>query len=69
MQHEVEWDALMTAQEVADLIRVHVYTFQRWCRQGQGPAETRLGQVRRYAEGDVKRWLQARQRVSREEVA
>lgn len=63
-----EWDQLLTAQEVADLVRVHVVTFRHWCRRGQGPRETRLGSVARYAESDVRRWVQSRQ-GEREEVA
>lgn len=55
------WDALLTAQEVADLVRVHVDTYTRWCRRGEGPRETVLGHVKRYAESDVRRWIASRQ--------
>lgn len=60
-QDEYQWDALLTAQEVAARVRVHIDTFQRWCRRGEGPRETRLGEVRRYAESDVRAWLASRQ--------
>ncbi len=63
--NDVQWDALLTAQEVADRVRVHVDTYTRWCRHGQGPRETQLGSVKRYAESDVRAWIASRQ--SREE--
>ena len=63
-----QWDALLTAQEVATLVRVHVVTFRGWCLSGQGPRETRLGAIKRYAESDVRRWIAARQE-QRDEVA
>lgn len=63
-----QWDALLTAQEVATLARVHINTFRRWCSTGQGPVETRLGHVQRYAESDVRRWIASRQsRAERDE--
>jgi excisionase family DNA binding protein len=63
-----EWDELWSAGEVATRLRVHVYTFQRWCKAGKGPVGTRIGDTMRYAESDVQRWIQA-QRVVREECA
>jgi predicted DNA-binding transcriptional regulator AlpA len=59
-QDSYEWDRLLTAQEVAAIARVHKDTFHRWCREGKGPPETRLGNVGRYAESDVRRWIEAR---------
>lgn len=67
-QDQYSWDSLLTAQEVASLVRVHYDTFQRWCRHGQGPNATRLGNVVRYAESDVKAWIGTRQ-ARRDEVA
>ena len=71
MQQEgrVQFDTLLTAQEVASLMRVHLRTFQRWCRDGQGPREVRLGNVYRYAEGDVRSWIATRQVERDEDVA
>jgi excisionase family DNA binding protein len=63
-----EWDELWSAQEVAARLRVHVFTFQRWCRAGKGPTATQIGDTMRYAESDVQRWIQSR-RVEREECA
>lgn len=61
MRHDpFEWDQLLTAQEVAAIARVHIVTFYRWTAAGKGPRETRLGTVTRYAESDVKRWIEAR---------
>ncbi len=52
---------LLTAQEVADQVRVHVVTFYRWCREGKGPKVTRLSpKVERYAISDVVDWLETR---------
>ena len=51
-------DTLMTAQEVADHVRVNVQTFRRWCREGKGPKATRLSEhIERYALPDVMEWL------------
>jgi predicted DNA-binding transcriptional regulator AlpA len=52
------WDKLLSAQEVASMLRVHVETFHRWCRAGQGPVATVLGGgTPRYAASDVRTWL------------
>jgi predicted DNA-binding transcriptional regulator AlpA len=54
---------LMTAKEVASMVRVSMRTFDRWCRKGQGPREVRLSEaVRRYASEDVASWLIKQQR-------
>lgn len=68
-QGQYEWDPLLTAQEVADRVRIHVNTFLLWCREGRGPREVRLGRVKRYAESDVVRWIEQRQSDADEEVA
>lgn len=60
-QEPYEWDQLLTAKEVAALVRVHIVTFYRWCREGHGPREVKLGDVIRYAESDVRRWVASRQ--------
>jgi len=65
----VEWDNLLTAQEVAAIARVHIVTFYRWQKAGQGPRETRLGTVTRYAESDVRQWIESRKEQSGSEVA
>lgn len=51
---------LLTAQEVAKLVRVHVVTFQRWCRAGEGPPVTMLGRRPRYRADDVQHWVESR---------
>jgi predicted DNA-binding transcriptional regulator AlpA len=55
---------LLTAQEVASIVRVHYETFQRWCRAGLGPRPTRIRHVVRYAASDVHAWIRARQETS-----
>ena len=69
MQHDpskpaFQWDELMTAQEVADRVRVHVKTFRRWCLDGAGPVATMLGGVDRYAKSDVAAWLESKKRTA-----
>jgi predicted DNA-binding transcriptional regulator AlpA len=60
-EHRREDELLFTAQEVALRCRVHVYTFQRWCRLGAGPKLTLLpGDEHRYAASDVDAWLASR---------
>lgn len=65
-----EWDELLTAQEVADLAGVHLKTFRRWLREGEGPTETRLGpNTQRFASSDVQRWLTRRKVDAADRVA
>jgi hypothetical protein len=56
-----KWDDLLTAQEVADLVRVHLVTFRKWCLAGKGPVCTDLHGQKRYARSAVLSWLQSRQ--------
>jgi excisionase family DNA binding protein len=60
-------EELLTPQEVADALRVHVRTFYQWCRHGMGPTPTRLGERDRYARRDVEAWLLNR-RASEERI-
>ena len=53
-------EPLMTAQEVADLVRVHIQTFHRWRRAGLGPRETSIAGKPRYRERDIEAWLDER---------
>ncbi len=50
-------DALMTAPEVAQMLRLHTGTLERWRREGHGPAWSRLGREVRYRRSEVRRWL------------
>jgi excisionase family DNA binding protein len=56
---DMEWDELLTQQEVAALLRVSLTTIRNWARLGTGPQVTRIGAMVRYAESDVHRWLAA----------
>jgi excisionase family DNA binding protein len=57
-------EELLTSQEVAAVLRVHVKTFYVWCRNGEGPIATRLGHRKRYARRDVEAWLLERRAAS-----
>ena len=48
---------LLTAQELADLLRVSVWTVYRWRLQGKGPRAVRVGRHARYRRRDVHAWL------------
>ncbi len=50
-------DALFTPAELADRIRVHVRTLQRWRFTGEGPKFCKLGRGVRYRAADVEAWL------------
>lgn len=56
----MQYEELLTAQEVAAIARVHVRTFYRWCRSGAGPDETVMGGSVRYRESDVRAWMERR---------
>jgi excisionase family DNA binding protein len=51
-------DALLTPQEVADLLRVPVVTLQTWRAHRRGPRGHRVGRHIRYRRSDVERWLE-----------
>jgi excisionase family DNA binding protein len=52
-------DEVMTLEEVAAYLRVHVDTVRRWAREGSLPA-VKLGKAYRVAHSDLKAWWQAR---------
>ncbi len=53
------WIEVLTAKEVATLVRVHDATFYKWCREGKGPTATVLNGRPRYLRTDVQDWLDA----------
>jgi hypothetical protein len=48
---------LLTEREVADALRVSVYTLQCWRFEGRGPRFCRLGRAIRYRPGDLEDFI------------
>ncbi len=48
-------DEVLTAEEVAAYLRVHLMTVRRWCRQGELPA-AKVGRSYRIRRADLDRW-------------
>lgn len=57
----------LTARNVADLLDVSTETVLRWTRRGELPATQLPGGVIRFAEDDLRRWLDERATASRGE--
>lgn len=57
-------DALLTTNEVAELLRSSASTVRYWRHTGTGPTGTRVGRRVLYRRRDVDAWLD---RLSREE--
>lgn len=51
-----EQQPFLTPQEVADLLRVSVYTVRRWIKEGHLPAY-KVGRGWRISEPDLGKWL------------
>lgn len=56
-------EPLMTGPEVAEMLRLHPGTVERWRREGHGPAWSRLGRQARYRRSEVRRWLIEQERA------
>ncbi len=54
--YSMEHQSFLTPQEVADLLRVSVYTVRRWIKEGDLPAY-KVGRGWRISEPDLGRWL------------
>jgi excisionase family DNA binding protein len=52
-------DEVLTAEEVAAYLRIHLITVRRWCRQGELPA-AKVGRSYRIRRMDLDRWWAAR---------
>lgn len=48
-------DEVLTAEEVAAYLRIHLITVRRWCRQGELPA-AKVGRSYRIRRVDLDRW-------------
>jgi excisionase family DNA binding protein len=53
-------ERLMTEQEVADYLAVHIATVRRLRRSGQGPPVVWVGRHPRYRRSEVDAWLDRR---------
>jgi len=60
-----EW---MTAQDVADLLRVSVRTVNRWTRDGELPAFVQISRARRFRREEIEKWLAAHEEKTRARV-
>jgi len=49
--------ALLTAQEVAELLRISQRRFEQMVANGHAPKHYRIGRLRRWKTGDVDEWL------------
>lgn len=52
-------EEILTAEEVADYLRVHLMTVRRWCREGVLPA-AKVGRAYRIKKLDLDRWWEER---------
>ena len=48
---------LLKPQEVADWLRIHVRTLQRWRQQGIGPPYVKIGREFRYDENELTTYI------------
>ena len=56
---------LATSREVAEYLKVHPQTMDRWASAEQGPPFSKINGQRRYDWADVKDWVEARKAPSR----
>jgi predicted DNA-binding transcriptional regulator AlpA len=61
-------DALLTIQEVADVVRVPVATLRYWRHVGTGPRSFRIGRSVRYWRTEVFAWLDNQDNSDRQSV-
>ena len=54
---EQQMQTLMTAQEVAKLLRISQRRFEQMVATGSAPRHCRIGRLRRWKVGDVDEWL------------
>lgn len=60
---------LLTVNDAAEFLRVHVRTLERWRQTGEGPRYTRMGRRVGYRQSDIDSWLDANTRTSTSEPA
>lgn len=52
---------LLTADDIARLVRADVRTVRRWVREGELPAPIRIGGALRWRRATIDKWLEERQ--------
>lgn len=57
---------LLTANEAADVLKVHINTLRKWDKNGTLPA-IRIGErgIRRYSKDDIKQFLKQSKQVNK----
>lgn len=55
-------EALMTPEEVSDVLGVPTATLAAWRWRGTGPVAIRVGRHVRYRQADVERWIDSQAR-------
>lgn len=59
------FDRLLSAQEVADYLRVPLATIYTWRHRHQGPPGLRVGRHLRYRRRDVEAWIELQMKEQR----
>ncbi len=57
-------EALLTAPEVASILRVGKWTIERWSREGFIPC-AKVGKAYRYRQADIIDWFEAKKEAAR----
>ncbi len=65
---KLEAVTLMTLEEVADRLKVSIFTVRRWIHQGELPAY-RIGRGWRIGSADLDKWLETHRRQRESEPA
>ncbi len=60
---------ILTVNNAADHLHVHVRTLERWRQTGEGPRYVRMGHRVGYRQSDLEIWLEANARTSTSEGA
>lgn len=62
----ISLETLLSAQEMADLLKVSLRKFEQMVKAGDAPPHIRLGRLRRWPVEAVNEWLEERLRESAE---
>ncbi|KAB7738422.1 helix-turn-helix domain-containing protein [Parvibaculum sedimenti] len=50
---------ILTVNDAADVLRVHIRTLERWRQTGEGPRYVKMGRRVGYRRADLEAWLDA----------
>lgn len=56
---DLEWDPLMTVDQVSAYLNVSRNTLHYWRKTGRGPRGIRMGKVLRYRRSAVEEWIES----------